>query len=301
MKAPARRTLRAPATLAGRGLFTGAPAEVTILPRSEPGIVFRRADLPGAPPVPALASHVGSDPRLPGRNTILSLDPSRAPGADNPSVLTVEHVMSALAGLGVTDADVRLSAPELPISDGSALDFCRVVAAAGTTDAGAVDPIVVTERLVVRDERAGAEIVADPPEGRGGSPGLVLSYTLEYSAGGPARQTFACTLDPATYARDVAPARTFCLRREAEALRAAGLFAWVTPRDMLVLDESGSPIDNALRFPDEPARHKLLDLLGDLALAGAPIVGRISATRSGHALNAAMARLLLARRTPPRA
>jgi len=289
----ARRTLSGAARIAGRGLFTGALAELTIRASESAGVVFRRVDVPGSPPIPALAAHVGSDPRLPGRNTILMLNPARATGPDNPGVLTVEHVMSALAGLGITDAMVEVAGPEVPIDDGSAAALVNAIAAAGTRELGTpAEPIVVRERLVVRDAKGIGEIVAEPLNGTRSE----LSYTLDYGAGGAgsglARQTFAWTVDPVTYARDVAPARTFCLQREAEAMRAAGLFSWITPRDMLVLADDGRPIDNELRFPDEPARHKLLDLLGDLSLAGAPFIGRIAATRSGHALNAEMARAL---------
>ena len=286
-----RRTVGAETiAVAGRGLFTGVASSVVFRPRESGGIVFRRVDLAGTPEVPARVSRVGSDPRLPGRNTILVSDPSRAPGADNPAVVTVEHAMSALAGLGVTDATVDVGGPELPIADGSSRDFVAALSRAGVRDLrGGLEPIVVRERIAVRDERSGAEIVAEPLD----HDGLELSYTLDYSpAPGPPSRTFAWSWDADGYGEDVAPARTFCLEREAVALRAAGLFTWVTPREMLVLNDSGAPVENSLRFADEPARHKLLDLLGDLALAGVPLRGRFTARRSGHALNAAMARRL---------
>ena len=292
MPGRSRVTLRGPATVRGRGLFTGVSSELVIHPRESGGIVFWRSGLAPSEQIPALAEHLGFDPRLPGRNTILALDPSRPPAIDNPGAVTVEHVMSALAGLGVTDARIVLTGPEAPIGDGSAAFLAGAIASAGTRELGAaVEPIVVRERLVVKDPRGTGEIVAEPIDGDR----LELAYTLDYgAAGGLAPQTFSWTWDSRTYAHEVAPARTFCLRREAEAMRAAGLFSWVTTNEMLVLGDDGRPIDNEFRFPDEPARHKLLDLLGDLYLAGAPIIGRITAVRSGHALNGIMARTLRA-------
>lgn len=285
-----RRTVRDTDCLSGRGLFTGASAELVVRGRTAGGIVFRRVDLPGSPEIPAAPEYVGADPRLPGRNTILTLDPSRPPGPDNPGAITVEHVMSSLAGLGITDATVELRGPEVPIDDGSARGLTEAIIRAGTRDLpAAAEPLVVREPTMVKFEKDSASITVEPSR----SGRLELSYTLDYTAmGGPAPSTFEWSWDPVSYARDVAPARTFCLDREAAAMRSAGLFSWVTSHEMLVLDGAGTPIENTLRFPDEPARHKLLDLLGDLSLAGVPIVGRFTAVRSGHALNVAVARTL---------
>ncbi len=285
-----RLTVRDTAPIRGRGLFTGAECEVALRSRESGGIVFRRVDLPGTPEIPARSEHIGADPRLPGRNTILALDPSRPPSPDNPAIATVEHVMSALAGMGVTDTTVEVCGPEVPIDDGSAASLVAAISEAGTSALpGEAVPIVVHDPAVVRYERDACEITVEPSR----SGRLELSYTLDYSAiGGPSASTFEWVWDPGSYARDVAPARTFCLEREAVAMRRAGHFDWVTSREMLVLDDRGHPFDNVLRFSDEPARHKLLDLLGDLSLAGAPIVGRFTAVRSGHALNAVVARTL---------
>jgi UDP-3-O-acyl-N-acetylglucosamine deacetylase len=146
---------------------------------------------------------------------------------------------------------------------------------------------VISREIVV--ERSGASIVARPRAGGG----CLYRYELDYGAGAPivaqAAEWDSGEGDSAeTYAREVAPARTFCLESEARAMQAAGLFKGLSPRDLLVIGERG-PIENQYRFENEPARHKLLDLIGDLALAGRPLVGEVVATRAGHALNHEMA------------
>lgn len=292
-----RQTLKEPATVTGKGLFTARPATLVLRPAPlETGLVFRRTDMAGSSPIPAMAGRLTVDPRMPGRNTMLAHDPSRPPGPDNPTVATTEHVLSALVGMGVTDAWIDLDAPEVPIGDASALPFVGAIQRAGLEDLGeSLDPIRLNGRVSVSDTRpkpgeVGGVISAFPRE----SPGFEIVYTLEYGPkSGIPRQSARAVFRVDDYATTVAPARTFCLAHEAQAMRAAGLFQHVTPRDVLVLDERGNPIDNTLRFPDEPSRHKVLDLLGDLALVGRPMQARIVAERSGHALNHGLARAIL--------
>jgi len=309
-------SLLAVAAFRGTGLFTARDATLTIKPAAPGhGIAFRRVDLPDSPPIPALCSHVTTDPRLPGRNTTLIADPSRPASPSNATIATVEHVLSALAGLGVTDAVIEVDGPEVPIGDGSALPFVEAIDRAGLIEVSGVGTaaIVVDRAIEVPDPRtskgtSGPVVVFEPwPESStdlkfdssgGRNPakhaGLWMSYELDYGPGsGMPPSTVGFVIDPATYRREIAPARTFCLEHEARALRAAGLFLHVTPKEMLVLDAAGRPIDNELRFADEPARHKLLDLIGDLSLAGpglpGRLVGRINGRRSGHVLNQAAA------------
>jgi len=206
----------------------------------------------------------------------------------------VEHLLSALAGLGVSDAMIELHGPEVPIGDGSALPFVEALRAAGLVELGedAVGPIVVKERIEIEDPRGAAagRMVAEPGEG----PGLELVYHLDYGPGSPlAAQTVRFVSNPGAddYATAIAPARTFSTLEEAVAMRRMGLFGHLTPAQMLVIGPDG-PVENTYRFSDEPARHKVLDMLGDLSLAGRPIRGRVTAWRSGHALNHAMARRL---------
>ncbi|MCC6661819.1 MAG: UDP-3-O-acyl-N-acetylglucosamine deacetylase [Phycisphaerales bacterium] len=272
-----RRTVAGPAHVAGVGLFSARPVTLEFRPApAGTGLVFRRMDLPGRPEVPALAAFAAASPT--GRNTVLARGPAAA--------ATTEHVLSALTGLGVTDAIIELSAEETPICDGSAGPFVQAILGAGVTDIpGIVRPLVVEREVVV--EGGGGRIVARPaacPR---------YTYELDYGPASPITAQSASWPAGNDYAGDIAPARTFCLEREALAMRAAGLFGHLSPRDMLVIGPAG-PIDNALRFADEPARHKLLDLIGDLALAGRPVQGEVIAARSGHALNLALVRALLA-------
>lgn len=282
-----RRTLAANAAFSGVTLFTGIPSSVRILPSSRVGILFRRSDLLNSALIPADAAHILPE----SRRTVLSADPSD-PNA--PTVQTVEHILSALAGLGVTDALIEVAAPEIPIGDGSAKPFVEAILGAGLATFAA-DPrpaAVVSTPIIIDDGKS--RIEAHPTD----AGGLELTYRLEYPPPSPIGAQQASMFLPLggpapDYATQIAPARTFSTAAEARAMRAMGLFKHLTPREMLVIGPDG-PIDNAYRFPDEPARHKLLDLLGDLSLAARPIKARILAARTGHAHNHALARALAA-------
>lgn len=283
-----RQSLARTATVRGEGLFTGRPAAATVHP-SPPGsgIVFVRTDLPGRPCIAADARSLSPTPvhpafsRMPARSTSLGL-----PGVP-PLVSTCEHLLSALAGLGVTDATVELDGPELPIGDGSAAEFVRAIDTAGLASLNAsLDPIRLREPIRVSDE-SGGFIEATPAQ----SP--EFRYELDYGPTAPIPpQAASWNGDASTYRGDIARARTFCLEDEARAMLAMGLFAGLSPRDLLVFGPAG-PIDNSLWSENEPARHKLLDLIGDLALAGRPLCARVVASRSGHALNHTLALRLM--------
>lgn len=296
---PPRTTLAHSAEVRGVSLFTGAASTLRFLPApAGSGITFLRTDTPGAPAIPATAPHVMPE----SRRTVLAPNPADRASAATLGVQTVEHVLSALAAAGITDARVELSAPETPIGDGSALPFIEALTRAGlrTLEAPAPAPIIIRAPFGVEDA-SGARILAEPAD-TGAPPGLELIYNLDYGPGAPiaphsARWFCPPRGDAAAYTRDIAPARTFSTVAEATAMRAMGLFKHLSPRDMLVIGPDG-PIENTLRFPDEPARHKLLDMLGDLSLAGRPIQGRITAWRSGHALNHTMARALMEHAEP---
>jgi len=298
----ARRTIRRPLTVRGTALFTATPVRIDIRPAlAGSGITFRRVDLPSRPTIPARVDAITDAPvhpafaHAPPRCTSIGA----GIGAGEARVSTIEHLMGALAGLGISDAEVELDAPELPILDGSARRFVELIRAVGVqTLEETIDPIILTDRLEVT--RDAASIVAEPTNGPDApSPGALYEYYLDYGVN-PAIQPQSASWTPAApdahdrFAEEIAPARTFCLDTEAAQLRQAGLFTHLSPRDMLVLGATG-PIDNDLRFENEPARHKLLDLIGDLALIQRPIRARIVATRSGHALNHELAALLLER------
>ncbi|CAN5798526.1 UDP-3-O-acyl-N-acetylglucosamine deacetylase [soil metagenome] len=316
----ARRTLGAAVTIVGRGLFTGAPVTMRLIPADSGGIVFVRRHLianersgsgtasqstQSETVVPALIENVVRAPGL--RHTVLHRSAAAAPFGFPPgtssadaSIATVEHVMSALAAAGVSDVRITLDAGEPPMMDGSALPLALEIARVGTVAcAGSTPhvPLVVRERVAIEE---GATKIEAIPLGAGIPAALRCEYHLDFGPGAPIPpQHAAWTLahaapDLASYTREIAPARTFSTRREAEVLRAAGMFVHVRPGEVLVIDAAG-PIETRLRFPDEPARHKVLDMLGDLALAGRPIVALIRAERTGHAMNHRMAHLLLER------
>ncbi|NUQ68894.1 MAG: UDP-3-O-acyl-N-acetylglucosamine deacetylase [Phycisphaerales bacterium] len=286
-----RRTLaRESPVLRGVGLFSASPASVRFLPAPPgTGVRIRRTDLPTIDPLPATVDHVTSDsaccglpPGIPPRNTTLVTGSTLV-------ARTIEHAMSALAGLGITDAIIEIDAPELPILDGSALAYVEALAPLAQDATNTIEPLTLAREVMVRDGEA--TILATPRA----APGCSIEYRLQYPPGsGLGSQAARWDGTPEAFVREVAPARTFCLAKEAHALRAAGLFTHVSPREMLVIAPDGTPVDNALRFPDEPARHKLLDLIGDLALLGRPLQADVLATRSGHAHTHAMVRVLLA-------
>ncbi len=304
-------------TLSGVGLFSALPSTVTIKPAAAgTGIVFHRADLPDQPAIPARVGHVMTSPR----KTVLV---ARSGDQSSPGVHTVEHLLSALAALGVTDVQIEIHGAEVPMLDGSSLGFAEALMQAGVqvitpitpgtpalrspngsaNGAAHIDaraptikhtPIMV-DRLV-RVEKSGAWIEAHPIAA---AAGLVMDaqYALNYGPGSPIGAQTArfvvnhSTPDAAAYIAQVAPARTFCTLDEAMQMRQAGLFSHLREGDTLVIGPDG-PLGTTYRFADEPARHKLLDLIGDLALAGRPIVARVVANQSGHHLNHEMATAL---------
>jgi len=279
----AQTTIAAPVTLEGVTLFTGAQSSCTIAPApASSGIRFRRASAI----IDAHARNLADDPVHPAfARTAPRCTALRSPDDPGAIVWTTEHVLAALRGLGIDNATITLDAPEPPILDGSALGFTRALTRARVTELDApVETVVVTN--TVRVERAGAYIEITP------GPTTRYEYTIDYGDDAPIRRaTAAWDADPDDFAARIAPARTFCLEHEAHAMRDLGLFTHLTERDMLVIGEDG-PIGTTLRDPNECALHKLLDLIGDLALVGGPIIGRVRAHASGHALAHDAARAL---------
>lgn len=273
MRLPARG-IQNKTSLTGVGLHSGQTVTVQLRPANEPGIVFIRSDLPGQPRI-RLADLWLDGPAF---RTTLKRGPAE--------VHTTEHFLSALAGLGVTDVEVALDGAELPGLDGSPRPYADALVSAGiaTLPGREVEVVHVNEPVSV--EEKGARVTIEP-----WSEGLSISYELHYPGEPLAQGRYALTVTPETYLREIAPARTFCLRREAEALLAAGFGKGAGTHNTLVL-ENGKALDATLRFPDEPVRHKIADLLGDLYLLGRPLRGRVKAERSGHRLNRLLARRL---------
>jgi UDP-3-O-acyl N-acetylglucosamine deacetylase len=198
-----------------------------------------------------------------------------------------EHVLSAFMGMGIDDALIELDAPETPAADGSAQLFVQLLRNAGTRSFDAtIEPILIDETLRIDD--GVASIRFEPSD----EPTLEIRYELDYAHPGIGRQQHTVLLDGEVFGRDIAPARTFVLAREVAALQAIGIGRRHSARDLLVFGDDGSLIDNVRRFDNECARHKILDIVGDLALLGRPVFGRIIAQATGHRHNVALARMM---------
>jgi UDP-3-O-acyl N-acetylglucosamine deacetylase len=272
-----QRTLTAPATIEGVGYWSGRDVNVEFRPApANAGIVFVRRDLPDRPRIAATIKNCSETPL---RTTLHS---------GNASVEMVEHIMSALAGMQIDNCEIWADQPEMPGMDGSSLPFVEAFQAAGT-----VEQDVVREQKIIRHViRQGNEhswIEARPCcSGK-----MILQYELDYGSGNPiGRQSLEISLSPRFFHMNLAPSRTFMMETEARALKTQGLGQRVTCKDLLVFDSKG-PIDNQLRFPDECVRHKMVDMVGDLALAGCDLIGRFIAFRSGHRLNAELVRKIM--------
>jgi len=277
-----QRTLARPTEVDGPGFVTGQRVHVRLLPAPpDTGVLFVRADLPHHPVVSARVELVTGTQR---RTTL---------GGGAESITLVEHLLATLAGLRIDNCIIELDGPEPPGLDGSAGGFVDAVFDAGVVLQPARRGIwTVTEPVSVG--QGGATVSLHPPDAETGSR-LKTTYLLDYGPDSQIpRQTHTMTVSPESFVREVATCRTFVLEREALMLRAKGVGRHLTPRDLLVFGADGL-IDNRLRFANEPARHKVLDLIGDLSLCGFDLVGHAVAYRSGHALNVSLARALAAR------
>lgn len=272
-----QQTIRRPVSVAGSGYWTGRAVRVEFLPAAAgAGVVFVRSDVGVPVRIPASVEH---------RVEATARTNLAAAGVQ---VQMVEHALSALAGLGIDCCVVRVDAEEMPGLDGSSLAFVGPLDEAGLEPLGApVNPLVVAESVRVGDDVSWIE--ASPPR----FAGLSIEYELDYGPGPIGRQTLAIRVTPESYREQLAAARTFISLGEAARLRAGGLALGVGYQDLLVFGEHG-PVDNPLRWPDECVRHKVLDLVGDLALAGRPIHAHVRACRSGHRLNGELASRLVA-------
>jgi UDP-3-O-[3-hydroxymyristoyl] N-acetylglucosamine deacetylase len=273
-----QRTLKQSISTKGVGLHTGARVELALHPApADSGIVFRRTDLPAAAGIPALAGNVG-DTRL--SSTLM---------AGGASVSTVEHLMSALAGLGIDNLRVDIAGPEVPIMDGSAGPFVYLLQSAGIALQDAPKKFLrIVETVEVRDGDKWARF----------SPyaGFRLDFTIDFPHPVFGSENRHAVVDFAehSYAKDVARARTFGFMQDVEAMRSMGLALGGSLQNAVVLDETRVLNSEGLRYDNEFVRHKVLDAIGDLYLIGHPLVGEYAAFKSGHGLNNQLARALLA-------
>ena len=273
-----QRTLRNPISCSGVGLHRGQPVTLTLRPAAaDTGIVFRRTDL--GLDLPARFDHV-VDTRL---CTVLG-----SPAHPEARVSTVEHVMAALSACGIDNLVVEMDGPEVPVLDGSSAPFVFLLDCAGPVEqAEARRTIEVLKTVRVVENDAFAELRPSH------APGLSLSLSIEFDARAIGRQSYSMRLGEQGFRSEIAPCRTFTLRREIEAMRAAGLARGGSLDNAVVVDDALVLNPAGLRHPDEFVRHKVLDAIGDLALAGHALRGAFIGHRSGHALNNRLLRALL--------
>jgi UDP-3-O-acyl N-acetylglucosamine deacetylase len=258
-------------------MVTGTPVRIRFLPApADSGINFLRTDLPGATPIPAKADHVSGT----ARRTTLGSGPNQ--------VTLVEHALAALAGMRIDNCLIELNSVEPPGLDGSAEAYVETLVDAGTTlQQQRKQRLLITEPVTVSEN--GATLSIYPRDGEE----FVISYLLDYGPASPiAPQSHTETITPARFRQEIARCRTYVLEQEAYELQRQGVGRHLKASELLVFGQKGL-IDNRLRFPDEPARHKILDLVGDLALCGYDLVGHVVAYRSGHPLNVSLARTLM--------
>jgi UDP-3-O-[3-hydroxymyristoyl] N-acetylglucosamine deacetylase/3-hydroxyacyl-[acyl-carrier-protein] dehydratase len=274
-----QQTIRQPVELSGRGLFTGEAARMRFRPaHPHSGIVFTL--LNESQPV-RIAARVENVTKRARRTALRN---------GTAAIETVEHCLSACAGMGIDNLEVELTGREVPSVDGSCAPFVKMI-----EDAGIVAQDVPREVFVIsevlRVQEGDAELVALPPL-PGAEQVLEIHYCLDYGEASPiGRQSYFVQVTPQVFAEEIAPARTFLLLEEAQAFREQGLGTHLTYEDLVIFGPDG-PVGNTLRFPNECVRHKILDLIGDISLFGKAIAGRIIARKSGHALNHELVRVL---------
>jgi UDP-3-O-[3-hydroxymyristoyl] N-acetylglucosamine deacetylase/3-hydroxyacyl-[acyl-carrier-protein] dehydratase len=271
-----QKTIKSECRIAGKGLFGGEDARVVFRPAAvDTGIVFVRTDVPE----PVRISGVVSNLAERGHRTALK--------KGSVSIETVEHCLAVINALGIDNLIVEVNGPEMPAPDCSSAEYFKVLKRVGL-----VEQTKERKEFVIREPvsiiSGDASIYALPYA----DDGLNITYDLDYSGHtGIGRQIFSCRVTAESFERNLASARTFLLEAEARQFLARGIGTHLGPRDVLVINSDG-PIKNSYRFPNECARHKVVDLIGDLTLVGRAIKGRIVAYKSGHSLNLQLVRRL---------
>jgi UDP-3-O-[3-hydroxymyristoyl] N-acetylglucosamine deacetylase len=278
-----QHTLAGPAVFAGVGVHSGRHVRVVVRPApADNGIVFVRVDLAGVDNrVPVSPDAV--------RRTQLNTEIGNAAGV---TVSTVEHLLAAFAALNVDNAVVELDGPELPIMDGSAAPFVKLIDQAGRRvqqQARRYIEILSPVEVTAGDKRASLS------PGSTARPGLEVEFEIAFASAAIGRQQISLRVDEATFRRELSAARTFGFVHEVEALRARGLAQAGGLENAIVVDGDRILNPEGLRFSNEFVRHKALDAVGDLYVLGAPVLGRFEARYAGHALNNALVRALMAR------
>ena len=273
-----QNTVKSAVTFKGLGLHSGVPVRMVLRPASaDYGIWFRRTDLTsGDTLIPARWDAV-----VPSRLCTLV---ANAAGA---SVSTIEHLMAALAGLAITNALIEIDGPEVPILDGSAVPFVAGILARGIRAQQApARAIRVLKMVEVRDGEALARL--EPAEM------LEIDFRIDFADAAIGKQSRKLNMANGAFVRELSDSRTFCRQSDVDAMRAKGLALGGTLDNAVVFDGDRILSPGGLRHRDEPVRHKMLDALGDLSLAGAPLLARYTGIRAGHALTNRLLRLLFA-------
>ncbi len=269
-----QKTIKSECKLSGKGLFSGNDAKLVFKPSPEnTGIVFVRTDLPEPVTLEANVTNLGER----SRRTALK--------KGSVSVETIEHCLAAVYALQIDNLIIEVDAQELPNPDSSSAEYYKLLSKSGIVEQNqARREITITEPVSVTESDAGIYALPHSDEV------LNVTYDLDYGGHtGIGRQVFSCRVTSESFERNLASARTFLLEAEAKQFQARGIGKHLTPRDILVINSDG-PIKNSYRFPNECVRHKIVDLIGDISLAGIYIKGRIAAFKSGHALNQRLAR-----------
>ena len=282
MRTLKQTTLKGPATLSGIGVHSGNPAEITLRPApANHGIAFLRTGTPH-----------GNDRLIKAHHALVSATElcTVLGDVETGAVATVEHLMSALYGLGVDNALIEIDGPEMPILDGSALPFVKAIDQVGIATCGAPRRwLKVLQHVRIETGRSFAEL---RPIDRG----FRLDVEIDFESPVIGRSRRAMDLSPATYRREIAGARTFGMMRDVERYWKAGFALGASLENTVAVGETAVVNPEGLRFPDEFVRHKILDAIGDLALAGLPIQGAYRSYCGGHRMNVGVLSALLADR-----
>lgn len=278
-----QKTIKREVKVSGVGLHTGERANLCFRPApADRGVRFRRIDLNGSPEIPAEIGQVMEAPR---RTSL---------GKDRVRIHTVEHVLAAIAGLGIDNLLVEVDASEVPEIDGSSLPFVSLLQEAGIEGQGVPRrPICLRDPVWVSEE--GTHLAALPCDR-----GLHISFTIDYNHPGLQTQYESLEMNEEIFSKEIACARTFCLENEVEMLRGQGLGKGANFENTVVVGKKGG-VKGKLRHQNEFVRHKILDLIGDLSLLGSPLQAHIVATRSGHSLNIKLVNEIKARHEKERA
>jgi UDP-3-O-[3-hydroxymyristoyl] N-acetylglucosamine deacetylase len=273
-----QRTLKSAVTFHGDGLHSGKPVTMTVYPASpEYGIWFKRTDV----------GH--SDAMVPARWDVVNQSPlcTRLENGDGTSVSTVEHVMAALAGCGIHNALIELNGPEVPILDGSSAIFVRAFLQRGL--AAQNQPVRAIEVLKPIEVRRGDAWARLEP-----ALDLIIDFHIDFEDAAIGVQHKTLHMANGSFVRELCDSRTFCRKADVDTMRANGLALGGTLENAVVVEGDKVLSPGGLRHADEPVRHKMLDALGDLALAGAPIMGRYTGHRAGHAMTNDLLRAMFA-------